>query len=24
GKTKELFTKPNEKKTEEYITGRFG
>ncbi len=24
GKTKKIFTKPDEKKTEEYITGRFG
>jgi phosphate transport system ATP-binding protein len=24
GKTKELFTKPKEKQTEDYITGRFG
>jgi phosphate transport system ATP-binding protein len=24
GRTKELFTKPKEKQTEEYITGRFG
>jgi phosphate transport system ATP-binding protein len=24
GATKELFTKPREKQTEDYITGRFG
>jgi phosphate transport system ATP-binding protein len=24
GRTKELFTKPREKQTEDYITGRFG
>ena len=24
GVTRELFTKPREKKTEDYITGRFG
>ena len=24
GETQEMFTKPKEKKTEEYITGRFG
>ena len=24
GKTSELFTKPKQKKTEDYITGRFG
>lgn len=24
GSTKQIFTKPNEKQTEEYITGRFG
>jgi phosphate transport system ATP-binding protein len=24
GRTRELFTKPREKQTEDYITGRFG
>jgi phosphate transport system ATP-binding protein len=24
GETKQVFTKPNEKQTEDYITGRFG
>jgi len=24
GPTKQIFTKPKEKKTEDYITGRFG